>query len=72
MLCRFFIKESRSFKEVKDSRGSKDSKDSKDIKDSKVVKITKALEKPKEDDIHDTFKLGFRLSVNILYLCTYV
>lgn len=66
MLCHFFIKESRRFKEVKDS------KDSKDIKDSKVVKITKALEKPKEGDIHDTFKLGFRLSVNILYLCTYV
>ena len=69
MLCHFFIKESRRFKEVKDSRGSKDSKD---IKDSKVVQITKALEKSKEDDIHDTFKLGFRLSVNILYLCTYV
>lgn len=56
----FFIKESRRFKEVEDP------------KDPKVVKITKALEKPKEGDIHDTFKLGFRLSVNILYLCTYV
>ena len=66
MLCRFFIKESRRFKEVKDP------KDSRGSKDSKVVKITKALEKPKEDDIQDTFKLGFRLSVNILYLCTYV
>ena len=52
--------ESRRFKEVEDP------------KDPKVVKITKALEKPKEGDIHDTFKLGFRLSVNILYLCTYV
>lgn len=69
MVCRFFIKESRRFKEVKDP---KDPKDIKDSKDSKDVKITKALEKPKEDDIHDTFKLGFRLSVNILYLCTYV
>ena len=53
----FFIKESRRFKEVEDP---------------KDLKITKALEKPKEGDIHDTFKLGFRLSVNILYLCTYV
>lgn len=57
---------SRRFKEVKAP------KDIKDSKDSKVVKIIKALEKPKEDDMRDTFKLWFRLSVNILYLCTYV